>query len=52
MNVGKMVDKMTRGSCILTDLMNSGDDCSSLVHNIKTGAHVDSDKTNLVYLVD
>ena len=27
------------------------DDCSSLVHNIETGAYIDSDKTNPAYQV-
>ena len=36
-DVGKMVDFMTRESCIPTDSMKSGDDCSSPVHNIRTG---------------
>ena len=49
--VGKVVDNMTRGSFIPTDSMKSRDDYSSLVHNIGTGAYVDSDKTNLAYLV-
>jgi len=34
--VGKVVDKMTGGSCILTDSVKSGNDCSSLIHNIET----------------
>ena len=51
LDVGKVVDHMTRGSCILTYSVKSGDDCSSLAHNIETGAYIDSDKTNLVYLV-
>ena len=43
---------MTRGSCIRTDSVKRGDDdCSSLVHNIGTGAYVDSDKANPAYLV-
>jgi len=42
---------MTQGSCIPTDLVKSEDDCSSLIHNIGTGAYVDSDKTNPTYLV-
>ena len=29
MDVGKVVDYMTRGSCIPTDSVKSGDDCSS-----------------------
>jgi len=31
--------------------MKSGDDCSSPVHNIGTGAYIISDKTNQAYLV-
>ena len=43
---------MTWGSYIPTDSVKSeDDDCSSLVHNIGTGAYVDSDKTNPAYLV-
>jgi len=34
LNVGKVVDHMTRGSCILTDSVKSDDDYSNLVHNI------------------
>ena len=51
LNVGQVVDSMTRRSCIPADLVKSGDDCSSLIHNIGTGAYVDSDKTNLAYLI-
>jgi len=43
---------MTRGSCIPTDSVKSGDDCSSLVHKIGTGVYIDSNKTNPAYLVD
>ena len=42
---------MTWGSYIPTDSVKSDDDCSSLVHNIGTEAYIDSDKTNLAYLV-
>ena len=49
--VGKVIDNMTRESCIPTDYVKSRDDYSSLVHNIGTGAYVDSDKTNLAYLI-
>ena len=42
---------MTQGNYIPTDSMKSGDDYSNLVHNIGVGAYVDSDKTNLAYLV-
>ena len=51
MDVGKVFNHITQGSCIPTDSMKSGDDCSSLVHNISTGAYIDSDKTNPAYLV-
>jgi len=44
--VGKMVDHMIWGSCIPTHFVKSGDDCSSLVHNIGTGAYINSDKAN------
>jgi len=36
-----MVDHMTRGSCIPTNSVKSGDDCSSLVYNIGTGADIE-----------
>jgi len=52
LDVGKVVDYMTRGSCIPTDSVKSDDDCSSLVYSIGTGAYIDSDKTNPAYLVD
>jgi len=52
-NVGKVVDHMTQGNCILTDSVKSGvNDYLSLIHSIETGAYVDLDKTNLAYLVD
>jgi len=39
-------------SCIPTNSAKSGDDnYFSLVHNIRTGVHVDSNKTNPTYLV-
>ena len=50
LDVGKVVDHMTRESCVPTDSMKSGD-YSSLVHTIGTGAHIESDKTNLTWLV-
>jgi len=43
---------MTRGRCIPTDSMKSGDDCFNLVHNTRIGKYVESDKTNLAYLSD
>jgi len=49
--VGEVVDGKTRGSCIPTDSVKSGDDCLILVHNTGIGAYIDSDKTNLTYLV-
>ena len=51
LNVGQVVDSMTRGSCIPTDSVKSGDNHPNLVHNIGVGAYTDSDKTNLAYLV-
>ena len=50
-DVGKVVDYMNRESCIPTDSVKSGDDFSSHIHNIRTGGYIDSDKTNLAYLV-
>ena len=46
LNVGKVVDHMTRGSCILTDSVKSEDDDSSLVHYIGIRDYIESDKTN------
>ena len=46
LNVSKVIDYMTRESCIPTDFVKSGDDCSSLVHSIETEAYIDSDKSN------
>ena len=51
LNVGKVVDNITRGSCIATDSVKSGDDNSNFIHYTRTGAYVDLDKTNLPYLV-
>ena len=42
---------MTRESCIPTDSVKSDNDYSNIVHSIGTGAYIDSDKTNLAYLV-
>ena len=50
LDVGKVVDHMTQKSCIPTNSVKSGD-YSSLVHSIRTGAHIESDKTNLAYFV-
>ena len=50
--VGKVVNYMTRESCIPTDSVKRGDDdCPNLIHNIGTGVYVDSDKSNLAYSV-
>ena len=49
--VGKVIDSKTRGSCIPTDSVKSGDDCPILVHNTGIGAYIDLDKINLTYLV-
>ena len=46
-----MVDRMTRENCIPTDSVKSGDDNFRIVHNIRTGAYIDSDKTNLADLI-
>jgi len=46
LGVGKVVDNMTRGSCILNGSIKSSDNYSSIVHSIETGACIDSDKTN------
>jgi len=45
--VGKIIYSKTRGSCILTDSVTSGDDCPILIHNTGIVAYIDSDKTNL-----
>jgi len=50
--VGKVIDHITQGSFFHTDLAKRGDDdCFSIIHNIGTGAYVDSDKTNTTYIV-
>ena len=46
LDVGKVADNMTQGSCIPIDSVKSSDDYSSLVHSIRTGACTDLDKTN------
>jgi len=50
LDVGKVVDKISRlypqGSCIPIDSVKSSDDYSSLVHSIRTGVCIDSEKTN------
>jgi len=50
-DVGKVFDHITRGNWIPTDSMKISDDCSSLIHNIRTGVYIDSGKTNLAYSV-
>ena len=50
LNAGKVVNHITRKSCVPTDSVKSND-YSSLVNSIGTGAYIDSDKTNLTYLV-
>jgi len=51
LNVGQVVNSMTRGSCILTDSVKSGDDHPNLIHNTGVGAYTDSDNTNPAYLI-
>ena len=51
LGVGKVVDNMTQGNCTPIDSVKSSDDSFSLVHSIGTGAYIDSDKTNLAFLV-
>ena len=48
LDVGKVVDNMTRGSSIPIDSVRSSD-YSSLAHSIETGVCIDSDKINLEY---
>ena len=50
LNIGKVVDHMTRGSCIPIDSVQSRDDYSDFVHNIEIGACVELDKTNSAHL--
>ena len=42
LDVSKVVDHMTRESCIHTDSVKSGDDHSSLVYSNGTGTYIDS----------
>ena len=49
--VSKVVDSKTRKSCIPTDSVKSGDDYPNLAHNTGTWEYINSDKTNLAYLV-
>ena len=51
LDVGKVVDHNTRGSYIPTDSVKSGDDYSSFVHSIGTGAHIESDNLNSAYKI-
>ena len=51
LNVGKVVDKMTWGSCIPTDAVKSGDDDLNFFHYTGTTAFVDLDKINTAYFV-
>jgi len=51
LNVEKMVDNMTRRRCVLIDSMKTEDDYSNFDQNSKIGDYIESDKTNLVYLV-
>ena len=51
LDVGKVIDYMIQGSCIPSDSVKSGDNCSSLIHNIRIGAYIDSDKTNPAHKV-
>ena len=52
LDVGKVVDRNTRRSCIPIDSVKSGDNYSSLVHSIGIGAHIESDNPNSAYKVD
>ena len=44
--VDKVVEHITRGRCISTNLMKSLDGCSNFIHNTGVGEYVESDKTN------
>ena len=46
LDVSKVVDRMTRESCIPTDSVKSGNDYFNLTHSIGTGAHIESDNPN------
>ena len=46
LDVGRVVDNMTRKNYIPIDSVKSSDDYSSLVHSIRIGACIDLDKTN------
>ena len=49
--VDKVVDSKIRGSCFPTGSVKSGDNYPILTQNTGVGAYIDSDKTNLVYLI-
>ena len=49
LDVGKVIDHMTRESYVPTDSVKSGD-YFSFVHSIGIGAHIELDRTNLPYL--
>ena len=51
LNVGKVVNHMTQGSCIPIDSVKCKDDYSDFIHNIGIGVCVESDKINLAYVV-
>ena len=50
LDIGKVVDHMTRESCVPTEYVKSGN-YSGLVHSIGIRAYIESGKTNLAYLV-
>ena len=49
LNVGKVVNNMTRENCIPIDSVKSSDDYFSFVNSIRTGTCIDSDKTNMAH---
>jgi len=49
--VGKVVDSKTQGSCIPTELMKGHDDYPNHIYNTGIRAYIESDNTNLAYLV-
>ena len=51
LDVGNVVDNMTRGSCIPIDSVKSSDNYSGLVYSIGTRACIDSDKTNFLNIL-
>ena len=46
LDVGKVVDNMTHGSCIPIDSVKSDDNYFNLIHNTGIGNNINSDKTN------